>query len=512
MAEVAELIRQIDVSRSAKVNEVRIVRLEHVLAQDIATIMEKAIGISTGVTGQGTGTQGGQAFGQGGQPGAPGGQQGAPGGQPPGQGQNAPGTPGGGAPGSAGRTQNEQQATMLSFLMVDARGRKLLNSGILSDVRINSDVRANALVISAPPEDLDLLEGLVRQLDNLPAAEAQIKVFTIVNGDAQSLSDMLKTLFTGQASGTGAGPQALMQLIQNTSSSSETSLVPLRFGVDTRTNSVIASGTMADLSIVEAILTKLDDGEVRHRKSVVIRLKNSPATDVATTINQFLTTERQILQQAGPGLTSAFEQIEREVVVVAEPVTNSLVLSATPKYFEEVRGIIEQLDARPPMVMIQVLIASVDIGSTNEFGLELGLQDSVLFDRSLLSNLQTTSTTLPNGTTTSTVVSANNSPGFNFNNGGDLGNSGLGTALHPQDVGGQGISNFGVGRTNSTLGYSGLVLSAASQNVSALPAPWRKTIAWTSSSVRRSRPSTTSRPSSRSGSECRGSQASRTTP
>ena len=43
---------------------------------------------------------------------------------------------------------------------------------------------ANALVISSPPENLDLLEGLVRQLDNLPAAEAQIKVFTIVNGDA----------------------------------------------------------------------------------------------------------------------------------------------------------------------------------------------------------------------------------------------------------------------------------------------------------------------------------------
>ncbi len=277
--------------------------------------------------------------------------------------------------------------------MVDAKGRKLLNSGILTGVSITADASANALVISSPPENLDLLEGLVRQLDNLPAAEAQIKVFTIVNGDATSLSDMLKTLFTGQATGTAAGPQALMQLLQNTSSSSETSLVPLRFGVDTRTNSVIASGTMADLNIVEAILTKLDDGEVRHRKSVVIRLKNSPATDVATTINQFLTTERQILQQAGPGLTSAFEQIEREVVVVAEPVTNSLVLSATPKYFEEVRGIIEQLDARPPMVMIQVMIASVELGSTNEFGIELGLQDSVLFDRSILSNLVTTTNT-----------------------------------------------------------------------------------------------------------------------
>ena len=99
---------------------------------------------------------------------------------------------------------------MLRFLTVDAKGRRLLNSGILTDVRITADARANALVISSPPENLDLLEGLVRQLDNLPAAEAQIKVFTIVNGDATSLSDMLKTLFTGQATGTAAGPQALI--------------------------------------------------------------------------------------------------------------------------------------------------------------------------------------------------------------------------------------------------------------------------------------------------------------
>ena len=52
------------------------------------------------------------------------------------------------------------------------------------------------------------------EADNLPAAQPQIKIFTTVNGDVQELSDMLKTLFSGQAAG------------------SETSPVPLRFGVD----------------------------------------------------------------------------------------------------------------------------------------------------------------------------------------------------------------------------------------------------------------------------------------
>ena len=157
------------------------------------------------------------------------------------------------------------------------------------------------------------------------------------------------------------------------------------------------------------------------------------------------------------------------MVVVPELVTNSLVLSATPRFFEEVRGIIEQLDARPPMVMIEVLIASITLGSTNEFGIELGLQDSVLFDRSILSNPVTTSTTRPPARRPD----------------GDCGQPNAGLQLQQRRrswqqrpgherlspiaaVGGQGLSNFAVGRTNNTLGYSGLVLSAASENVSAL--------------------------------------------
>ena len=50
------------------------------------------------------------------------------------------------------------------------------------------------------------------------------------------------------------------------------------------------------------------------------------------------------------------------------------------------------------MVMIQVLIAEVALNNTDEFGVELGLQDSVLFDRSLISDLVTTTTVSQNQT------------------------------------------------------------------------------------------------------------------
>ena len=93
---------------------------------------------------------------------------------------------------------------------------------------------------------------------------------------------------------------------------------------------------------------------------------------------------------------SPFEQIEREVIIVPELATNSLIVSATPRFYNEVIKVIKDLDERPPMVLIQVMIAEVRLNDTDEFGVELGLQDSVLFDRSLLSDVQTLTTTTTN--------------------------------------------------------------------------------------------------------------------
>jgi type II secretory pathway component GspD/PulD (secretin) len=168
--------------------------------------------------------------------------------------------------------------------------------------------------------------------------------------------------------------------------------------------------------------------------------------------------------------------LEREVVVVPEPVQNKLILSATPRYYDEIAKLIERLDEQPPQVMIQVMIAEISLGNTDEFGVEWGLQDSVLFDRSLLGNLATrtttTTTSTPAGVVTETaqeIVAASNVPGFNFNNVDPLGNSGSAKALNSSNrVGGQGISNFAVGRGNDELGFGGLVLSASSENVSFL--------------------------------------------
>jgi type II secretion system protein D len=418
MDEVRQLVTQIDQPGGEKVNEIRVFKLQHSLASVLAPVLQNA------ALGKGTGT--------------------------------------------TEQTTTEGLATLLRMVTIDPQGRQQLESGVLAGVTVNADTRANALIVSAPPESMPLMALLIEQLDQLPAATAELKVFTLTNGDAVTLGDMLRELFGAPQTGGGAGGGA------GTAPNSD--VFQLRFSVDERTNSIIAAGSADELLVVEAIIRRLDGGESRSRVNRVYRLKNAFAGDVALALQDWLDRKRQV-EQTAPGVVSPFAQIEREVVVVAEIGSNSLIVSATPAYYQELEQIISQLDEQAPMVMIQVLIGEVRLSDADEFGVEFGLQDSVLFDRSNLANAinitNSTQQTTQNGVTTVTqqvVQSADLTPGYNFGNPGlGLPNSGSDRSLATAAaVGAQGLSSFAVNRVSPDLGFGGFVLSASSQSVSML--------------------------------------------
>ncbi len=409
MEEVRRLVGELDAPQSDAVNQARIFRVNNALAADIADTLDQTL----------TAARGGQS----------------------------------------GRS------AVLELMAIDEDGEQVLRSGMLDDISITPNARNNTLIVTGPPAAMTLIGAFIDQLDT-PIDRAQIKVFRVMNGDASNLVQMLRSLIPSQV-GQPIGPQLPV-------APDEESLAPLRFSVEVRSNSVIAIGSEGDLMIVEALLTRLDQSESMNRRNAVYLLKNSPAIDVATSVNEFLRSQRT-LQAAEPGQSNPFQDLEREVIVVPEPVGNRLIVSATPRYFEEITELIEKLDEAPPQVVIQVLIAEILLNDVDEMGVELGLQDSVLFDRSLLGDLVTTIETSqisdPSGILTATreiVQGASNVPGFSFN-GPEVGNSGSDKSLATQSkVGGQALSNFDVGRSNSQLGYGGLVLSASSRNVNIL--------------------------------------------
>ncbi|MFN6162368.1 MAG: secretin N-terminal domain-containing protein [Planctomycetota bacterium] len=413
IAEVARLLLEIDVESTPAENEIRVFPIKNAIASELQPVLQSAItGTSSGTT---TNQQGGQP-------------------------QQTQGT--------TGSSRVTPPSSRLSF---SPRDGVEVNSGILAGVVITTNPSINALVVRAPSKSMPLIASLIDQLDQLPSADARIKVFPVINGDATSLTLTLQQIFGLPATAGASTASAAVIGLQNLAAltgGGESSLVPLRISADTRTNSIIVSGAASDLEVIEVLLYRLDETGGQQRTNEVIWLRNANASDVFTALNNLLTNQRTIITQqllTGQAI-SLFERVDREVFVIAEPSTNSLVVSATPRYLQQIRDVIERLDRQQPMIFVEMLIAEVTLDDQFEFGTELGLQDSLLFDRRSASG----------GTLGSPVFDVL-TPAF----------SSTSPQRRPQNVAGQGSSGFALGRT-SELGYGGLVLAASSESVGLL--------------------------------------------
>ncbi|MFN9970999.1 MAG: secretin N-terminal domain-containing protein, partial [Phycisphaerae bacterium] len=203
---------------------------------------------------------------------------------------------------------------------------------------------------------------LIQQLDLAPSAVADIKVFTLKNADAQQSVTLLETMFENQNQEEQLGIQ-----IAGTEDASS-SLIPMRFSADIRTNTILAMGSAEALSVVEAILTRLDSSDARRRITEVIQLRNAPSELVAESLNQFLE-QQASLQDSSEDLISNIERLRQEVIVAENTNSNSLIVSASPQYFSQIRSIVDSLDATPPDVVMQALIVDVSLDATDEVGM-----------------------------------------------------------------------------------------------------------------------------------------------
>jgi type II secretion system protein D len=475
--EIARLIRQMDTPAPSAVNELRIIPLKNAIATDVANTIRQAIPVQPATTTQPVQTTP-SPFGF---PGFP-------------QQQTQPRAP---AP-SGQRT--------IQFVTPD--GRQTIESGLLEGVTITPDVNTNSLIISAPPASLELIQAIVQQLDVPPAAalQAEVKVFTLKKADASILAQVLVQLFYGTGVGGigglgglggvgglgGLGGLGLGGLAGQLGGVGTTGLAgaqfltlggnapaSLRIAIEPRTNSLVIAGGRSDLVLIEAIITRLDEAEITHRINCPYRLRNTNATDIANTLTTLLNAE---LTSGYGTLSPYFLQIEKQAFVVAEPISNQILISATPQYFDEILRLVKELDADQPQVVIQVMIAQVRLTGSEEFGVELGLQSPILFDRSVLpatgflgngsigySAAAQGPSLLPQGVTVNNTINPAAFPGMNFNNSAFFANPLPGNpVVRPSVLAPQGLTNFNLGRTSAGANVGGFVFSAASESINLL--------------------------------------------
>lgn len=501
--DIQKTIEFIDENFSAAISEIRIVPLKNALPDELTNLLITAIsqGVVTPGTAVPTAAQGAGIFGGAGGGFGGGAAGGFGGGGIPGL-QTA--RPGGatGLPGQAGATgtptsTGTTKTISLRYVGGKDKNGQVYTAGVLEDIHITPDVRLNSVIIVAPTKSMQLIEELVHRLDEAPPVLADIKVFTLRKADASQTAQALQQLFFGSAAGTtttpttptggggAAGTPAVTQgaltvatgvprvRFSSTGQPEGAPLVELRIAVDPRSNSLIVSGARAELDVIDVIVSKLEDVPVPNRRNEVFHLHNATAADVASTLNAFFTQSLSVLSRTGA--LSVFQETDRDVIIIPEPFTNKLLISATPTAFQEVLRLIAEMDTQPPQVVIQVLVAEVDLTATEEFGVELGLQSPILFTRSVVPVTgQTSGSTNINNATGGLVgpgvsYTFNNPyptafPGLNFNQP----SAGLGQNIAgPGIVGFQGLGSLGVGRTNSN-GLGGFVFSAASDTFSLL--------------------------------------------
>jgi len=281
------------------------------------------------------------------------------------------------------QTSPNRQA-LLQFVTRSKDGGQLITSALQEGVLITPDRRSNSLVISAPLENMPLLESLVNAMDSTAPRTAEIRVFTLINSDARAMALVLNELFRMQqtaadkqaieytlvpAEGEAKGPVTIVGSAED---------VALTVTVDIRTNSLLIGGTKHYIELASKVIKELDESTAAERFTEIYRLRNAQSEDIEAALSNFLEQERELLEQSlgeGAATTSQFI-LEREVVIVSEPTSNTLLLSASPRYYDVIAQMIEELDQPPPQVLIQVLLAEVSIDDTNEFGVDWRVTDT----------------------------------------------------------------------------------------------------------------------------------------
>lgn len=260
-----------------------------------------------------------------------------------------------------------------------------IDAVIREQVALTPELRTNSVLVSAPPNVMAFIESMISDLDTTTAGTRQIEKFRLINADARAMADVLRNLFSLRQSGAnslflvptaGAEPLPGEEALPDQFGASTLTPVPddrqqLAITIDARTNTLIVSATEEYLELVREVVEELDSIIATEREQIVFDLQYAQAETVATTLQSYFASEaariRDILSPGQGG--SLTRQLEQEVTVVGDPKSQKVLISASPRYIETVRSIVNELDAAPPQVIIQVLLAEVTLDDSDQWGL-----------------------------------------------------------------------------------------------------------------------------------------------
>lgn len=259
------------------------------------------------------------------------------------------------------------------------------DDGVLSlrgELHIGTDDRTNSLVISASHERIAMVMKLVAELDVDTTSEVHAKVFPLQYADAKLVADTLTKMFV-QPQATSSGNRFFYNPYPQQPATTNNGFNGLKENMivaDVRTNSVIVTATDQNLRDFEIMIKQLDAPSVLSDITRTFQLKYAKAPDLAQVMTQLFRGSNRgggfnffdLFYGNGNSSSTQGDPIAslRNITVIAEPKTNTLLVTGPPQSFAMVEGIIQKLDRRTPQVFIEVAIVDVTLDNSTKFGVE----------------------------------------------------------------------------------------------------------------------------------------------
>lgn len=206
---------------------------------------------------------------------------------------------------------------------------------------------SNSLIVTAPYRVILQTLKLIQAVDKAQFTP-QTKNFPLQFGDAKSVAACLNTIVEVQVKEQTRLGKKSIAIVQ----------------ADERTNAIIALADAEIMQTVEALVKTLDVQTPKGKGDIhTLTLENAKAEDVANVVNTLV--ERQ-------GKTKEQKVLSREVKIVADKATNTLVITARPDDYDILVGVIKKLDMPRSQVFIEAAIMEASSDSSFNFGVNWG--------------------------------------------------------------------------------------------------------------------------------------------
>jgi len=246
----------------------------------------------------------------------------------------------------------------------------------------------DTLIITDVLSNVRRLSKIIKEID-IEGVGEQISVIPLVNATASVLEKSINTVFQRSPIKAPTGQAAIEGVVRITS--------------DERTNSLILLASENDTRKVKQLIKLLDSETPRGEGDIhVYYLQNGLAEDMANVLKAIPT------EQKDAAAKGKVPVISKDVQIVADKATNSLVITANKADYLVLENVIKKLDIHRRMVYIEALIMEVGVKKSFNIGVEwkVGKQIGRVDGEDLRGFIGSTSatSTLPDTSTSSSTT------------------------------------------------------------------------------------------------------------